>query len=174
MSGVCVFQLSRIASRAFVKKESVQLCVNLLPEVPNAYTWLGERIAVRPSISAGHLFTGVVHRLLAQALLKEAGIAPDTPVSTLSARDIQRLANAIGQFTLTVDGTQGFSQAQVTAGGILTDEVVPETMQSRLFDGLYLAGEVLDVDGPCGGYNLHFAFASALTAARAIRAQLGA
>lgn len=174
VSGVCVFQLSRFASRAFVKKESVQLCVNLLPEVPNAYTWLGERIAVRPSISAGHLFTGVVHRLLAQALLKEAGIAPDTPVSTLSARDIQRLANAIGQFTLTVDGTQGFSQAQVTAGGILTDEVVPETMQSRQFDGLYLAGEVLDVDGPCGGYNLHFAFASALTAARAIRAQLGA
>ena len=61
----------------------------------------------------------------------------------------------------------------MTAGGICLEEIAPETMASRLFDGLYLAGEVVDVDGPCGGYNLHFAFASALTAAQAIRAQLG-
>ena len=118
--------------------------------------------------------TGVFHRLLAQALLKEAGIAQDAPVSVLAAGDVQRLSKAISMLTFTVDGTQGFAQAQVTAGGILTSEVDPATMQSRLFNGLYLAGEVLDVDGPCGGYNLHFAFASALTAARAIRAQLGA
>ena len=70
-------------------------------------------------------------------------------------------------------GPQGFAQAQVTSGGIRLDEIDPGTMASRLFDGLYLAGEVVDVDGPCGGYNLHFALASAMTAAQAIRAQLG-
>ena len=68
-------------------------------------------------------------------------------------------------------GTQGMRSAQVTRGGVALDEVEPETMRSRLFDGLYIAGETLDVDGPCGGYNLHFAIASGLTAARAILAQ---
>ena len=174
VSGVCVFQLSRFAGRVLAKKQRVEISINLLPEVPNAYTWLLERIAARPQISCSQLFTGVFHRLLAQAILKEAGITQDTPASSLTPRDVQRLARAISQLTLPVDGTQGFAQAQVTAGGILNREVDPATMQSRLFDGLYLAGEILDVDGPCGGYNLHFAFASALTAARAIRAQLGA
>ena len=174
VSGVCVFQLSRFAARALSDHDRVQISVNLLPEIPDICSWLVERIARRPQLTAAHLLTGVFHRLLAQALLREAGIAQDTPVGKLSAHDAQRLAQAIGALTLPVTGTQGFAQAQVTAGGIRTSEVDPATMQSRLFDGLYLAGELLDVDGPCGGYNLHFAFASALTAARAIRAQLGA
>ena len=174
VSGVCVFQLSRFASRALAKGHRVQLAMSLLPEVENAESWLQARIAARPQLTAAQLFTGVFHRLLAQAILKEAGVPLDAPASALSPRDVQRLAHAVSAFTLPVDGTQGFAQAQVTAGGILTDEVDPDTMRSRLFDGLYLAGELLDVDGPCGGYNLHFAFASALTAARAIRAQLGA
>ena len=174
VSGVCVFQLSRFAARALSDHDRVQLSVNLLPEIPDIYSWLVERIARQPQLTAAHLLTGVFHRLLAQALLREAGIAQDTPVGTLSAHNAQRLAQAIGALTLPVTGTQGFAQAQVTAGGIRTSEVDPATMQSRLFDGLYLSGELLDVDGPCGGYNLHFAFASALTAARAIRAQLGA
>ena len=174
VSGVCVFQLSRFAARALSDHDRVQLSVNLLPEIPDICSWLVERIARQPQLTAAHLLTGVFHRLLAQALLREAGIAQDTPVGTLSAHNAQRLAQAIGALTLPVTGTQGFAQAQVTAGGIRTSEVDPATMQSRLFDGLYLSGELLDVDGPCGGYNLHFAFASALTAARAIRAQLGA
>lgn len=174
VSGVCVFQLSRFAVRALHKKQRVQLAINLLSEIPNACAWLTERISARQHITASQLLTGVFHRLLAQALLKEARIAQDTPVSFLAEDDVQRLAKAISALTFTVDGTQGFAQAQVTAGGIWTNEVDPSTMQSHLFNGLYLAGEVLDVDGPCGGYNLHFAFASALTAARAIRVQLGA
>ena len=174
VSGVCVFQLSRFASRALSARQTAALSINLLPEIENAYVWLTERIAARSQLPASQLFTGVFHRLLAQALLKEAKIAQDVPVNSLSPRDVQRLACAISAFTLTIDGTQGFAQAQVTAGGIRTGEIDPATMRSRLFDGLYLAGEIIDVDGPCGGYNLHFAFAGALTAARAIRAQLGA
>ena len=86
---------------------------------------------------------------------------------------ISALASAISALSLPVIGTQGFKNAQVTAGGISLDEVDPCTMASRLFDGLYIAGEALDADGPCGGYNLHFAFAGALTAAKAIASQLG-
>lgn len=172
VSGVCVFQLSRFASRALAAKQTVRLSVNLLPEVKDVAAWLNERIAARPALAASQLFTGVFHRLLAQTLLKEANIRADDAVSTLSAQSRSALCSAITALSIPITGTQGFAQAQVTAGGVTTDEVAPETMASRLFDGLYLAGEILNVDGPCGGYNLHFAFAGALTAARAIRSQL--
>ena len=112
-------------------------------------------------------------RLLAQAVLRQAGVGAETPASTLSFRERLSLLGALSIFPLEVTGTQGMKQAQVTAGGVSLKEVDPQTMRSRCFDSLYLAGELLDVDGPCGGYNLHFAFASALTAAKAIRAQYG-
>lgn len=174
VSGVCVFQLSRFASRALAEGKSVTLCVNLLPEVDDVHNWLCQRTERHPHWAASQLFTGVLHRLLAQAILKEAGVPADAALSALTHAQRSALTRALSAFTLPLTGTQGFAQAQVTAGGILTDEVDPATLQSRLFSGLYLAGELLDVDGPCGGYNLHFAFASALTAARAMKAQLGA
>jgi len=174
LSGVCVFQLSRAASRALDAGRRVAVRVDLLPEVSDPRAWLDARIAARPNLPAASLLTGVFHRLLAQALLKEAGIPPEAPVASLGAQPRDALCRVLRALTFPITGTQGFIHAQVTAGGVLTDEIDPRTMASRLFDGLYLAGEVVDVDGPCGGYNLHFAFASALTAARAIRAQLGA
>ena len=111
-------------------------------------------------------------RLLSLAILKQAGISPEAQAGRLSVASRASLAGAITAFPLPVTGTQGFKNAQVTRGGVSLGEVDPESMASRLVDGLYLAGEVLDVDGPCGGYNLHFAFASGLTAARAMSARL--
>lgn len=171
VSGVCVFQLSGMAAQALGSKHSVMLHVNLLPEIPeeNLVDWLHARIETLPDSSALSLFTGVFPRLLAQAILKESGIAFDAQASRLNDRSLDALCSAISAFPLPVTGTQGFKNAQVTCGGVCLDEVDPLTMASRIFDGLYLCGEVLDVDGPCGGYNLHFAFASALTAAKAIR-----
>ena len=86
----------------------------------------------------------------------------------LSDAEKDALCRALSAFPLVVTGTQGFANAQVTRGGVSVADVDPRTMASRLFDGLHIIGELLDVDGPCGGYNLHFAFASALTAAKAI------
>ena len=84
-----------------------------------------------------------------------------------SLQTIQRLAQAIGEFTLPVIGTRDFDQAQVTAGGLDTTQFDPATMESKLVPGLYVAGEMLDVDGDCGGYNLMFAFAGGLLAGQA-------
>ena len=80
--------------------------------------------------------------------------------SSLKHGDIKKIAAALGDFTLPVTGNMGFDGAQVTAGGIRTGEFDPTTMESRLIPGLYVAGEVLDVDGDCGGYNLQWAWAS--------------
>jgi len=172
VSGVCVFQLSRFAARALHEKRRVTLYANLLPEIDNTGAWLSERIALLSHADAQTLFTGVFPRLLTQAILRQADIRPEAEASRLTPKAIAALADAMTGFPLPVTGTQGFKNAQVTSGGVSLDEVDPATMGSRLFDGLYLTGELLDVDGPCGGYNLHFAFASGITAAKAVKARL--
>jgi len=93
-----------------------------------------------------------------------AGLSSKEPASDAA---IQQLAKAIEDFALPVTGTRDFDQAQVTAGGMDTAQFDPQTMESRLVPGLYAAGEMLDVDGDCGGYNLMFAFAGGLLAGRA-------
>ena len=77
-----------------------------------------------------------------------------------------------GWWRIAVTGTQGLAAAQVTAGGILTKDFDPATLESRRVKGLYAAGEVLDIDGDCGGFNLQWAWASAFAAARAMAAGL--
>lgn len=175
VSGVCVFQLSGMAARALGEHKSVFLSVHLLPEIPqeNMRSWLDRRILSQNHASALQLLSGVFPRLLALAVLKEAGISADASAARLTEKQRCALISAISAFTLKITGTQGFKNAQVTAGGVSLDDVDPLTMSSRLYDGLYLTGEMLDVNGPCGGYNLHFAFASALAASRAICAQSG-
>ena len=85
-------------------------------------------------------------RLLSLAILKQAGLSPEAQAGRLSVASRASLAGAITAFPLPVTGTQGFKNAQVTRGGVALDEVDPDTMASRLVDGLYLAGEVLDVE----------------------------
>lgn len=173
VSGVCVFQLSRYAARAIGEKRRVRLLVHFLPEISekDIPAWLDARIAAMPDADMAMLLTGVFPRLLAQAILREANCPPDSIAARISADAKNSLIHAISAFSLPVTGTQGFKNAQVTRGGISLDEVDPATMASLLYDGLYLGGEVLNVDGPCGGYNLHFAFACGLTAAKAIIAR---
>ena len=168
VSGVCVFQLSGLAAQSLDERKQVRLLVNLLPEINNVSEWLSARSNAHPQQNTLGLFTGVFPRLLTMAILKQAGISAESTVSRLNGKQLAALAQAIAEFPLPVTGTQGFKNAQVTRGGIALAEVDPATMASRLYDGLYILGETLDVDGPCGGYNLHFAFASALTAAKAI------
>ncbi len=172
VSGVCVFQLSRIAARAIDERRDVRLRVNLLPEIADMRDFLVRRADATPNANALMLLTGALPRMLAQAVVKDAGVPADAPIASFTARQLAALASSISALELPVTGTQGFANAQVTRGGVALDEVEPTTMASRLFDGLYIAGELLNVDGPCGGYNLHFAFSGALTAAKAIRRQL--
>ena len=168
VSGVCVFQLSREAAPALAQKRDVRLSIDFLPEIESIRPWLDARIAQFSSASLLTLTTGVLPRLLAQTIIKEAHLSPDQNADALSSDEKDAFCRALSAFPLVVTGTQGFANAQVTRGGVSLADVDPLTMASRLFDSLHLIGELLDVDGPCGGYNLHFAFASALTAAKAI------
>ena len=109
-------------------------------------------------------FNGLFHKKLAGALLKRIGISGTMPVHDLSEENLERLCRICKHFRTYIDKTNPFEQAQICAGGVDTSEIDPDTMESKLVKGLYFAGEILDVDGICGGYNLQWAWSSGYAA----------
>jgi len=122
------------------------------------YRWREKAVPV--SVALGSLLPPKI----APALLPMAGLSPEVRVTELTLDDQDRLLDLLSHLTVRVRGTRGFDSAQVSTGGVPVTEVEPETMESRVVPGLHLAGEVLDVVGPCGGYNLQFAFTSGVLA----------
>ena len=119
----------------------------------------------RQTFPSADALTGIFNRKLAAYLLKRVGINQDLLANKLTNQQIAALAQTAKSLQFTVKPPTDFTSAQVTAGGIKGDEV-DETLMSRKINGLFFAGEILDVHGDCGGYNLHFAFASGIKAGR--------
>ena len=115
---------------------------------------------------------GIFHQKLIPRFLEQARIRMHTPVSELSDTQMKSLVKASKKNVVTIDTTNGFENAQVCAGGISVAEIHPETMESRYVDHLYLTGELLDVDGICGGYNLQWAWATGYLAGAAAAKEL--
>ena len=156
VSGPAVFEISRAASTA----DRCVLRLDLLRRVgTEELTALLEKRR-ETALTAENLLTGVLHNKLGRTLLTRLGYALQTPLRALTAGDIRRIAGAVKAVELPVTGTMGMEGAQVTAGGIRTAEFDPATLESRLVPGLFACGEVLDVDGDCGGYNLQWAWSS--------------
>jgi predicted Rossmann fold flavoprotein len=157
VSGIMVFDLSRYLD------DGCAISIDLFPDV--ATHELAEMIARRcVDLSwrdADTFFVGMLHDRVARAVLRAAGIDPHAPAGELPQ---DRLAALLKDFRLVVTGMGDAGQAQVMRGGASVEEFDPETMGSRLVDGLFAAGEVLDVDGRSGGYNLHWAWASGIAA----------
>ena len=111
---------------------------------------------------------GLLNKRLIPVVLAEAGIADHAQAAVrLSAADRAALARLLKEWPLQVSGTMPWAEAQVTAGGIALDEVDPVTLESRLVPGLFFCGEILDVDGDCGGFNLQWAWSSGFVAGHA-------
>lgn len=106
------------------------------------------------------LLTGILHNRLGRVLTKAAGIRDKAFVSELTDMEISSVVDAVKAFEIALTEPLGMDSAQVTAGGVLTDDFDPQTMQSKLVPGLFACGEVLDIDGDCGGYNLQWAWSS--------------
>ena len=110
--------------------------------------------------NAEELLTGILHNRLGRVLTQSVGIKDKWKIADLRADEIDAVCGAVKHFEAALTETMGMDAAQVTAGGILTSEFCSETMESRLVTGLYACGEVLDIDGDCGGYNLQWAWSS--------------
>ena len=118
-----------------------------------------------PDTELESFMSGIINKKVGQIILKQAGIYPlSRKASSLSDKEITSTASLIKNWQFNIEGTMSWNNAQVTKGGIITDDFDKNTMQSKLINGVFAAGEILDIDGDCGGYNLHFAFASANTA----------
>lgn len=153
ISGIPVFGIAK-----YVKKgESVFL--DLLPDYTEEEVF--GILKNRPKQTMETYLIGILNKALGQFLLKECGISPLSKMSdTLRDDEIMRIAKKIKCWRFDVTGTMPWENAQVTSGGIELSELNEKTMESKLVSGLYVTGELLDIDGPCGGYNLHWAWAS--------------
>ena len=173
LSGPAVMGISRYAADWERRKRGALTAVlNLLPDWDEDA--LCARIAARSHLRGRKLedlLTGLLHKRVGQTVLRVAGVTPlDRPADTLTAQECARVAAVIRGWMIPVTGTQGFGGAQVTAGGIDPSAFDSATLMHRRYRGLYAAGEVLNVDGDCGGYNLQFAWSSAYVAAKHIAA----
>lgn len=163
LSGICVFNLSQ-----YIEKDvNYILRIKLMPE--DDYVHIIETLKnnqrVFSSLDAENIMTGIFHKRISQALIKSAKIPFDKKVKDITEREIKTLGKLVNSFDFTVSGLTDFNNAQVTKGGIKGDEINPDTMESKKIKGLYIIGEALDCNGDCGGYNLHFAFATGYIAA---------
>ena len=157
LSGPPVFSLSAVLGD---NKEAV---IDVMPEYEyiDIVRMLTTRKAHLYDVTIEEYFTGMLNKRVGQAILKDIGFSPlSGPVSALSERDLKRIASVIKGWRFKITGTMSWNNAQVTKGGALTSEFDGVDMQSRLVRGLYACGEVLDIDGDCGGYNLQWAWSS--------------
>ena len=163
LSGPVIYEISRDACQGGGEWECT---LDFLPDIPadRLQAMLSRRRS--SALTAEELCTGILHNRLGRVLVKEADIRANTPLSNLTDGQIGDLVSLAKGFTVSLTEPLGMDAAQVTAGGIVTEEFDPTTMESRLVPGLYACGEVLDVDGDCGGYNLQWAWSSGRLAGR--------
>ena len=176
VSGIPVFQVSRHASYGLLQGKQVSVRLDFLPGLPRqqAVQLLEERFFLYgEGKSAEEALIGLFPQKLNRVLLKESGIPLGKPAASCRKQELSRLAACAQQLLVDIVGTKGFDSAQVTAGGADTDEICPDTMESKLVPGLFFAGEVMDIDGMCGGYNLQWAWTSGSVAGMAAAAYAG-
>lgn len=164
LSGPPVFFLSAYMG------DSATAELDLMPgyEYTDVRSILSDRCAYLWDVPLEDYFSGMLNKRVGQALLKSVGIAPLSRLSgSLSQDEVKRITAAIKKWSFKIEGTMSWNNAQVTKGGAMTAQFDNVTMESKLIKNLYACGEVLDIDGDCGGYNLQWAWSSGYLAGTA-------
>ncbi len=172
LSGPPIMQLSREVERKAGEKI---ISLDLMPEYSfaNVCDMLGFRAVALRNRNLDEFLSGMLNKRVGQSLIKLSGLKLGDSVSALKNSDIKQIASVIKCMKFTVTGTTGFDNSQVTAGGLDTTQFNPKTMESRRERGLYCIGEILDIDGDCGGFNLQWAWSSAFCASNAVCEDFG-
>ena len=162
ISGIPVFQISRLAAKLLYEKKTPVVRIDFFPGMSEEElkSYLQKRTQNRETYMVSEFLLGLLNQKLITVLLKTAGIPEKLYVKKLKTPDWDRLISTLKRLELVISDTNGFDNAQVCAGGVNLTEIASDTMESRICKDLYLAGELLDVDGICGGYNLQWAWAS--------------
>ena len=154
--------MSRYAAEALDQKKRVLAAIDFYPDCTGEefFTLLKEQKTYLNDRTCSVFLNGIFHKKLAALFLKAAGAGPDVPVASLTDKKLKEITEVIKNALFEVTETNSYDKAQVCMGGVSTKEINEKTMESRLVSGLYFAGEILDVDGICGGYNLQWAWSS--------------
>ncbi len=168
ISGIPVFQLSGAAARALYEHHNVHVRIDFMPDMPSVNdlsAYLQSRIMHTPYKTIGELMIGMFHKNLCSLFIKQCELKNTEKAECLSEEEIFKLSKCVKEFSVRINSTNSFDQAQTCSGGIDTTEI-KDTLESRLVPGLYFAGEIIDINGDCGGYNLQWAWSTGLLAAR--------
>lgn len=169
VSGPPILQVSRLA-----EGQNARVILDLSPEfsIKNMADALKSKVNTYPKRPVTELFTGLLHKKLGQVITKSCGVCVNGLFGDISDSDVEKIVAKVKNFELKVTGTTGFENAQVTAGGAQVSQFFDDLM-SKKAKGLFAIGEVLNVDGDCGGFNLAFAWSSAFAAAKGIALYFG-
>ncbi len=157
LSGPVIFEISRDVCQ---DKGNWVCRLDFLPDISGEILLEALRRRRETNLLVEELLTGILHNRLGRVLTKMAGVQTGHYIKDLDEAELLAVANTVKGFEVNLTEPLGMDSAQVTAGGILTSEFDETTMESRLVPGLYACGEVLDIDGDCGGYNLQWAWSS--------------
>lgn len=168
ISGIPVFQLSRIANYSLREYTELTAVIDFLPDYSHLEyeTYKKQRLLGQGNKTVEEFFTGMLHKKLMTLFIKLSGLKTNTPMREAEKEKIDYMFHLCREFTLHVIGSNPYENAQVCAGGIALEEITSD-MEAVKAKGVYFAGEVLDVDGKCGGYNLQWAWTSGYLAGRA-------
>lgn len=167
LSGPPIMQISRAVSRNDANK-TVSLDIMPNTDFNELVEQINNRVKIMPKRPLEEFFTGLLNKRLGQVILKSVGCKLSEKAETLNPNIIKKIAAVIKNMEFSVTGTTGFANSQVTAGGLNTNQFENTTMQSKEYKNLYAIGEILDIDGDCGGFNLQWAWSSAMAAADSI------
>lgn len=158
ISGIVTFNISGYASRELAKHNEVMVKINFLPDILDIQSFLDERAKIMENVTMNELLNSLLNYKLVGLLLHLSHIEGNNFYHDLSEKQKNWLINNIHNFECHIADVEGFNHAQVATGGVSLSEINPKTMESNIISNLYITGELLDVDGICGGYNLAFAF----------------
>lgn len=167
ISGPAILQISSEAIRSIRKGKDVELSIDILPmlEENELYYSLLELFQQNSFFTLETGLTGIIHKNLIVPLLRDLNYDKDKKIAEMSKEEIHLLQKKLKDYRFKVIDAKSDNDGQVTCGGVSTKEINPKTMEVKSVSGLYFIGEILDIDGDCGGYNLQWAWSSAYACA---------
>lgn len=169
ISGPPIFDLSRTAAQWLHKNKQVRLKVSIITHLSREELaqYIQKRFRDNPTKNLVFSFVGFINKQLIPVLLKQAGISDiNKKVAEVTSAEREKILDILQNWQFEVIGTNTWTAAQVTAGGVDVRDINAQTMESKIVPGLYFAGEIMDIDGDCGGYNLQWAWSSGYAAGK--------
>ncbi len=169
ISGICTFNLSNYVTRGLYEGRKEVIKINLVPFIDTLVTpWMDNYSKNNPRKNLTELLEGFLNYKIVNAILKVTNLKGDRFYKDLSNEEKLLLCKNLRSLKIEITGTKSFDDSQICNGGVNLEEIDPKTMESKIVKDLYITGELLDINGNCGGYNLTVCWISAILAGRSI------